>query len=104
MTEKGLVWLDSSSGISTDRDIDLGDWEFDQENGRLIDRGSSGISNYWDIDWENDREIYLEIMLEKCLVLVASPSGFYRGIVTTQLDTTVESISISHKRDYQRCV
>ena len=84
MTEKGLVWLDSSSGISTDRDIDLGDWDFDQENGRLIDWGSSGISTCWEIDWENYRELDWDIVLEKPLVFLASPSGLNRWIITIQ--------------------
>ena len=67
MTETGLVWLVSSSGISTDRDIDqdIGSLiriSIDQESlgssliGRLIEilinRESSGISTYWEINWE----------------------------------------------------
>ena len=41
-----------------------------------------------------------KIILDKGLVLVDSPSGFYWGIVTIQIDTTVESISTIHKRAY----
>ena len=67
---------------------------------RLIDLGTSGISICQEIDWEKDRELDWEIVLEKGLVSVASPSGFDWGIVTIKLDKTVESNSLSYKRAY----
>ena len=66
----------------------------------MIDRGSSGISTCQDIDWENNWEIDRNIVLNKGLVSVASPSGFDFGMVTIQIYTTVESSSPSYKRAY----
>ena len=43
-------------------------------------------------------------MLNKELVSVAWPSGFYQVNVTIQIDTTVESSSISYKIAYYHCV
>ena len=82
MTETGLVWLVSSSGISTDRDID-------QDIGSLIrisiDQESSGIFTCQEIDREKNREIDQKILIEKGLVLMASAFGFDRKIVTIKL-------------------
>ena len=93
MKEKGLVWLASPSGNSTN-------WEIYQDInrliGRLIDRGSSGIFTYRYIAREIDREIDREIVLEKGLVLVPLPYVFDWETVTIQLDITVEYNSLSY--------
>ena len=65
--------------------------EFNQEIGSLIDQGFSGILTYWDIAWEIDRKI----VLVKEFVLVASLLWYDCGVVSIQIDTTVEFISPS---------
>ena len=60
-----------------------GDREFDREIGSSIDRGFSGILTCWEIACE----INQNIVLVTGLVLVASPSGYYQGIVAIKIYT-----------------
>ena len=62
----------------------------------MIDQRFSGIYTCWEIFWVLD----WNIVLDKGLVSVASPLGFDRGVVSKELDKTVESISPSYKIAY----
>ena len=91
-----VLVLDSSSGNS------IG-WRINWAIGSLIGRSESsinwgfyGILTFWEISWELNHKIFLG----KGLFLVASPLGYDWGIVSMQIDTTVESSSPSYKRAY----
>ena len=72
----------------------LSNQEFDQEIRSSIDQELSKISNCWEISWKINRKI----LLDKGLVLVASPSGYDQAIVAIQMGTTLKSSSPSYKR------